>query len=127
MFEFDRADLTGLGRSRIDEIISTAKARGFTAVLTEAIEHKFTIQKPPLDQAGNLPFSKRLDGTAYTGSPNGCTTPNGSNSQIPADPYSNINAQAPDVTFPVSAYWTGLDAFLNACAQRGMLVFLFPS
>jgi OOP family OmpA-OmpF porin len=30
-FEFDRADLTAAGRSRIDEIISTAKARGFTA------------------------------------------------------------------------------------------------
>jgi OOP family OmpA-OmpF porin len=31
MFEFDRADLTAAGRSRIDEIISTAKARGFSA------------------------------------------------------------------------------------------------
>jgi OOP family OmpA-OmpF porin len=31
MFEFDRADLTGLGRSRIDEIVRTAKAAGFTA------------------------------------------------------------------------------------------------
>jgi OOP family OmpA-OmpF porin len=31
MFEFDRADVTALGRSRIDEIVRTAKAAGFSA------------------------------------------------------------------------------------------------
>jgi hypothetical protein len=116
-----------LTATEIAQYLDDRKARGFTAVLTEAIEHKFTINKPPLDQAGNLPFSKRLDASGYTGSPNGCTTPSGSNNQFAADPYSNINAQAPDFTFPVSAYWTGLDAFLSDCQQRGMLVFLFPA
>jgi OOP family OmpA-OmpF porin len=31
MFEFDRADLTPVGRSRIDEIVRTARAAGFSA------------------------------------------------------------------------------------------------
>ncbi len=30
-FEFDRADLTPLGRSRIDEVVSNARAKGFSA------------------------------------------------------------------------------------------------
>lgn len=31
MFEFDRADLTAAGRTRVDEIVRTARGAGFTA------------------------------------------------------------------------------------------------
>lgn len=31
MFEFDRADLTAMGRTRIDEIVRTARGAGFSA------------------------------------------------------------------------------------------------
>jgi hypothetical protein len=96
------------------------------------IEHKFTLNKPPLDFASNLPFTTRLDAAAYTGSPNGTTTPNGVGSWVggqtyPADPYSNINAQAPDLTYPNSAYWARMDAFVSLCASKGLAIFMFPA
>jgi hypothetical protein len=109
-------------------------SRGFNSVLTQAIEHKFTLNKPPKDVAGNLPFTTRLDGTPYKGSPNGCTSTNGSGSwsgatsdQYPADPYTNIAAEAPDFTTPNDAYWTSLDSFVSLCVQSNVLVFLFPA
>jgi hypothetical protein len=116
-----------LTSTEVGQYLDDRLARGFNSVLTEAIEHKFTINKPPQDRGGNLPFSRRLDGAAYTGSPNGCSTPNGSNSQFAADPYGNINTQAPDFSYPTLAYWQSLDSFLSACRQRGMLVLLFPA
>jgi hypothetical protein len=109
-------------------------SRGFNAALTELIEHKFTLQKPPKDLAGHLPFTQRLDGAAYTGSPNGTSSPAGSGSwsgaagdTFPADPYANINAEAPDFTYPDTAYWAGMDAFIALCATNGVEVFLFPA
>lgn len=101
--------------------------RGFNAVLIEAIEHKFTVAKPPNDLAGNLPFSRRLDGNAYTGSPSGTTTNGGTNGQFPADPYSDISHQAPDFSYPDASYFAVLDAFIDLCAQKGFLVLLFPA
>ncbi len=108
-------------------------SRGFDAVLIEAIEHKFTTQKPPKDQAGNLPFTQRLDGQPYTGSPNGCTTTNGTgswtgavSSTYPADPY-GVATQAPDFTHPNETYWQGIDAFISLCRQNGVVVFMFPA
>jgi len=101
--------------------------RGFNAVLQEAIDHKFNASKPPEDIVGNLPFTKRLDNAAYTGTPNGCTSANGNVSQYPADPYSNINAQAPDFTYATEAYWARLDSYLTLCAQHGVVVLLFPA
>jgi hypothetical protein len=109
-------------------------SRGFDSALTELIEHKFTIKKPPMDLAGHLPFTKRLDGAAYTGSPNGTNSTAGSGSwsgvaadSYPADPYSNIDAEAPDFTYPDPSYWSGMDAFVSLCAQNGVEVFLFPA
>lgn len=109
--------------------------RGFDAVLFEAIEHKFTQSKPPKNLAGELPFTKRLDGGSYTGSPNGCTTTNGAGSwpyglgtgnSYAADPYSNINNEAPDFTYPNSTYWTSLDACVARCESHGILCVMFP-
>ena len=57
--------------------------RGFTAVLMLPIDHKFTVNKPPKNRAGMLPFVRRLDGAAYTGSPNGTTSSNGSSGKKP--------------------------------------------
>lgn len=117
-----------------DSYLDDRLQKGFTAELFEAIEHKFTQSKPPKDLAGNLPFTKRLDGTTYTGSPNGCTTTNGAGSwslgsgtgnSYSADPYSNINNEAPDFTFPNSTYWTVIDTYLSKCQSRGLLCLVF--
>ena len=102
-------------------------ARGFNSVLAITIDHKSTLNKPPRDFAGNLPFSKRLDGQAYTGSPNGTNSANGSSAQYQADPYKNVNAESPDLTSPTSAYWAQMDGFISECGSEGMAVFLFPA
>ena len=109
--------------------------KGFNAELFEAIEHKFTQSKPPKDLAGNLPFTKRLDGGTYTGSPNGCTGTcgagswpygSGTGNSYSADPYSNINNEAPDFTYPNSTYWSTIDSWISACESRGILCVMFP-
>jgi hypothetical protein len=118
---------TNLTPSDQDFYLNDRTGRGFNAVLIEAIEHKFTANKPPLDFASNLPFSKRLDGATYSGSPNGTTTPAGNAGQYGADPYSDIHAQAPDFTYPTLAHWTQMDTFISLCASKGVAVFLFPA
>lgn len=107
-------------------------AKGFNATFVGCVEHQFTLNKPPLDFDSNLPFTKRLDAATYTGSPNGTTGTNGNQAasgagQFAADNYSNINNQAPDYTYPTAAYWTSLKAYVQSCADRGLLVFVWPS
>jgi hypothetical protein len=102
-------------------------AHGFNAVLIEAIEHKFTVVTPPKDLAGNLPFTRRLDGNAFTGSPSGMTTNGGTNGQFAPDPYQDITKQAPDFSYPDPNYFATLDGFIDLCAQKGFLVLLFPA
>lgn len=101
-------------------------AKGFTATLLTVIEHKGTLNKPPLDFVSNLPFTKQLGGSTYTGSPNGTTSANGNAQQYAADPYSNASVQSPDFTFPNSSYWTRLATFITQCANDNLLVFAFP-
>jgi outer membrane lipoprotein-sorting protein len=112
--------------------LADRSGRGFNAVLVEAIEHKFTSKKPPMDFNSNLPFTRRLDSATYTGSPNGTTSTSGSGTIVAgptfaADPYGNINAQAPDFTYLGSAYWTEMDAYISRAAARGMAVFMWPA
>jgi Protein of unknown function (DUF4038)/Putative collagen-binding domain of a collagenase len=101
--------------------------RGFDAVLVEAIEHKFTQNKPPLNLAHDLPFTKCLNGSAYTGSPNGTNSANGNSGQFGADPYTDIRTQAPDFTFPNETFWVNVDAYISLCGKKGVLVLLWPS
>lgn len=121
-----------LVRADQDTYLADRAARGFNALIVEAIEHKFTTKKPPMDFASNLPFTRRLDAATYTGSPNGTDSTSGSGTIVAgptfgADPYSNINAQAPDFTYPGSAYWAEMDSYIGRAAGRGMVVFLFPA
>ncbi len=101
--------------------------RHFNSVLFDAIEHKFTQNKPPKNLAGDLPFTKRLDGHAFTGSPNGTTTPNGNTQQYGPDPYSDIGSEAPDFTSPNETYWASIDAYVALCATKGVLVLTWPA
>lgn len=120
-----------LSSSDQDTYLADRRAKGFNAVLTEAVEHKFTLSKPPKDLAGNLPFTVQKIGATYTGSPNGCTTTNGSASLtgggFTADPYSLISSQCPDFTSPNSTYWAIIDTYISKCDALNMLVLLFPA
>src|SRR5215469_5223863 len=64
-----------LSPSEVDRFIRDRTEKGFNSVLINLIEHRFTSTKPPANYNRALPFLKRLDGAAYTGSPNGTTTP----------------------------------------------------
>src|SRR5215470_7048082 len=105
--------------------------KGFNSVNINLIEHRFTSSKPPENCNHALPFLKRLDGAAYTGSPNGTTTPTPAG--FAPDPYARtpfgmgfgartVMKAAPDFTTPNEAYWQAIDAFLLSCEQNGVLV-----
>lgn len=109
---------------------------GFTCVLVEPYEHKFTQKKPPLDVDGNLPFLTQLGGSAFTGSPNGTTDVGGTGNGVAsntgggtfaADPYTTVGTQAPDFTTPNPTYWARVDNYFTQCAKRGLLMFVYPS
>lgn len=102
-------------------------AKGFNAVMGNAIEHHYTLVKPPKERGGALPFTQRLDGSAYTGSPNGTNGAAGTQGQFAGDPYGNINTQAPDWTFPNNAYWVIVESILDACRQANVAVFVWAA
>ncbi len=78
----------------INTFLSTITSQGFNAVSGSAIEHHYTTVKPPKERGGNLPFTKRLDGATYTGSPNGTTGASGTQGQFAGDNYSSISTLA---------------------------------
>ncbi len=111
----------------INTFLTTITGQGFNAVMMNVIEHYFTIVKPPKERSGLLPFTKRLDGNTFTGSPNGTTGSNGTQGQFTADDYSNINNQAADWTFPNTSYWQAVETILNACLSHNVVVFAWVS
>ena len=99
-------------------------------MLIEAIEHKFTSNKPPLDFAGNLPFTKRLDGTTFTGSPNGTTSANGNSLPIRCRPlFEHQRSVLRILPDPTAAYWAlrWMRSFLPLRQSDGVEVFMFPA
>lgn len=107
----------------IGTFLTNIKAKGFNAVMGNIIEHHYTTSVPPRNHAGDLPFTKRLDGNTFTGSPNGTNALNGTQGQFSPDPYANINTQAADWTFPNNTYWQGVETILDACLAANVLVF----
>lgn len=119
-------DIPLTGTRGVDAFLNDITGKGFNAVSGNVIEHHYTVVKPPKNQAGDLPFTKTLNGSTFTGSPNGTTSSNGTQGQFAADNYSNINNQAPDPTFPNSAYWTACETILDACKAHNVAVFVWP-
>ena len=101
-------------------------AKGVTSVMSNAIEHHYTVVKAPKDVDGNLPFTQRMDAATYTGSPNGTPSASGTQGQFSADNYSSISTQSPDPTFINNTYWGRVDALLAACLSRNIAVFVWP-
>jgi Protein of unknown function (DUF4038)/Putative collagen-binding domain of a collagenase len=105
--------------------LSTITGQGFNAVMMNIIEHHYTVVKPPKERGGLLPFTKRLDGATYTGSPNGTTGGAGTQGQFASDNYSSVGTQAPDPTFPNNSYWQAVEQILDACLVRNVAVFIW--
>lgn len=110
----------------VDTFLNTLVSQSMNAVLMEAIEHNFTVVKPPKERGGLLPFTQRLDGATYTGSPNGTNSASGTQDQFSADAYSNIGTQCPDWTFVNNSYWQAIETVLNSCLSHSLLVFVWP-
>jgi len=96
--------------AEISAYLDDRVARGFNAILVEAVEHQFS-RNPPRNAAGNLPFAKRLDGSPYAG----------------ALSYGDISKEAPDFSSAGGDYWTFLDSVLSLAEQKGVAVLLFPA
>src|SRR5215469_16075915 len=108
-----RASWAVVGATLTDRqtLLNDTVSKGFTAIeVGIPWRHPRGINVPK-DGNGDLPFLKRLDGSAWTG----------------ALSYSNINNEAPDFTTPNPAYWAYVDSFLAYCASKNILVFMFPA
>ena len=119
-------DIPLTGTRGIDAFLTTITGQGFNAVSGNVIEHHYTVVKPPKNQNSDLPFTKTLNGSTYTGSPNGTTSSNGTQGQFASDNYSNINTQAPDPTFINNVYWQACETILNSCLSHNVAVFVWP-
>lgn len=111
----------------LTSFFSTISGQGFNTVMFNAIEHNYTVVKPPKERGGNLPFTKRLDGATYTGSPNGTSSATGTHDQFASDDYGSPASESPDPTFPDTTYWQAIETVLNACVSNNMLVFIWPA
>jgi hypothetical protein len=108
--------IVGLPLSERNTYLADCVAKGFNAIEV-GIPWRFTTTplgpaiNVPANGQGDFPFTKRLDGTTWTG----------------ALTYSNINNEAPDFTQPNEAYWTFVDTLIDDCRSRGLLICMFPS
>ena len=102
-----------LSRSTTDytKFLDDTLSKGFNAIEIKGITHDSSANNAPFAGNGAAPFTQRLDGSSWTGSLS----------------YSSIGAEAPDFTTPNEAYWSFVDAFLDACEARGIVVLMFPA
>jgi hypothetical protein len=100
-----------LGVTDYKAYIDDTVAKGYTAIEFIAITHDPRANNPPHDGNGDLPFLKTLGGGTWSGSLN----------------YANPATDAPDLTTPNETYWLYVDAFLDYCQSKGIVVFMFPA
>lgn len=110
----------------VGSYFSTLVSQGFNALMGNAIEHHYSIVKPPKERGGLLPFTQRLDGATYTGSPNGATNTTGTQGQFGSDAYSSPSNQAPDCTFINNSYWLIIEQILDSALANNLLIFIWP-
>ena len=103
--------ITSLSETDYKMFIDDTAAKGYNAIEFHVVNHDARGNNEPFGGNGALPFSKRLDGAAWTGSLS----------------YGNINNEAPDFSLPNEAYWQHVDALLAYAESKGMLCFLVPA
>ena len=94
-----------------EKFVENTLTHGHNAIEFAAITHWPTGNHAPFNGEGELPFLKRLDGSAWDGKLK----------------YNSLKQEAPDLTTPNEKYWRFVDKFLAYCAAKGLLVFMFPA
>lgn len=120
-------DIPLTGAATYNTYFATLVSQGFNSVMGNAIEHHFTVLKPPLERGGLLPFTQRMDAATFTGSPNGTSSSAGTQAQFASDNYGSPSSQSPDCTFINNSYWLVVEQILDAALANGLLVFVWPS
>jgi hypothetical protein len=93
------------------KFIENTLSHGHNAIEFAAITHWPMGNNAPFNGEGEVPFLKRLDGSAWNGKLK----------------YDSLQREAPDFTTPNEKYWQYLDRFLAYCEEKGLLVFMFPA
>ncbi|MCB0686493.1 MAG: DUF4038 domain-containing protein [Saprospiraceae bacterium] len=93
------------------KFIENSLDHGHNAIEFAAITHWPTGNHAPYNGEGTLPFLRTLDGSDWDG----------------RLVYNLIDTEAPDFTTPNEKYWQYVDRFLSYCADKGILVFMFPA
>ncbi|WP_297975553.1 DUF4038 domain-containing protein [uncultured Amaricoccus sp.] len=94
-------------RGYVDDTV----ARGYNAIEIWMPIHDPSHQPPQYAGNGAAPFLRSLDGSSWNGRTD----------------YSDVSAQAPDLSSPNEAFWSYVDDLLSYCESRGVLVFAFPA
>lgn len=105
--------LTALSESSYRTFIDDTVSKGFNSIEFHVINHSPQGENAPFNGRNELPFLKKLDGNAWTGT----LYPN----------YSEIELEAPDMTTPNEAYWAFVDELLAYAESKGVLCFFFPA
>lgn len=93
------------------EYINHCVSLGYNSIEMHVLDHDPRGNHPPFNGNADLPFLKRLDGAAWTGSL----------------VYTDKFIEAPDMTTPNEKYWSFVDTFLSYCESKGVMVFFFPA
>lgn len=91
--------------------IKNTVAHGHNAIEFAVITHWPSGNNAPYNGAGELPFLKTLGGSDWDGKLE----------------YNSVDEEVPDFTTPNEKYWRFVDKFLAYCAQKDLLVFMFPA
>src|SRR5262249_52750962 len=87
-------------------------AKGYTAIEMGILWAQPTAKNIPFDGAGDAPFLRRLDGSAWNGA---------------FDYAGSIDDRGPDFSTPNPAYWSWVDGVMSDALARGLLVLAFPA
>lgn len=100
--------ITSLSVADYKAFIDDTVAKGYNAIEFHVINHDSRGNNPPFAGNGSAPFSKALDGSAWSGS---LAQGNGT----------------PDFSQPNETYWAYVDALLTYAESKGILCFMFPA
>jgi hypothetical protein len=103
--------VASLSDDDLHRYVEDSVQRGFNSLEFLLVGRDPRGNHPPLDDRGEAPFLRRLNGTAWDGTMN----------------YQDVTAEAPDFTTPNEAYWKRIDTLLAYTASQGILDFVFPA
>jgi hypothetical protein len=104
--------ITSLSETDYKTFIDDSVAKGYNSIEFHVVNHDPRGNNEPFGGNGALPFTTRLDTSAWAGS---------------LVYGGNINTEAPDFSQPKEAYWTHVDALLSYAESKGVLCFMFPA